>query len=97
MAEYGEMCRACGTTREVQADHMKPRAQGGKNDVANGLPLCREHHEMKTDSKIKIEYEWLEDSHLRYLAEIGWVRWDDEGEPYGNGYRHFGRRPQWAL
>ena len=37
---YGAFCRACGSSKHVEADHMKPRSQGGKNHVENLLFLC---------------------------------------------------------
>ena len=89
---HGEWCRACGT-RPVQMDHIHPKSQGGKNDVGNGLPLCAEHHRMKTDSEIVIEWSWLSEAHLVYLRESGWVDWGADGQPFGRGWRHFSARP----
>lgn len=74
-------------------DHIKPKGQGGKSDVENGLPLCEEHHRMKTDSEIVIEWAWLDPDQLEYLARVGWVDWDAEGKPLGRGWKHFGDRP----
>lgn len=76
----------------VQMDHVKPKGQGGKNDVENGLPLCQSCHEKKTNSEIQIEYGWLDEDQVTYLAQIGWVTWDSEGEPYGRGMKHFAPR-----
>lgn len=86
---YGEWCRACGSTREIQMDHMWPRGQGGLSDVRNGLPLCRTHHEQKTNGTLLIRPEWLAEDQVAFLAEIGWVWWDDAGEPQGRGHKHF--------
>lgn len=88
----GEMCRCCLTTSRVQMDHIKPKGQGGQNDVENGLPLCEEHHRMKTDSQILIEWAWLDPDQIEYLARIGWVEWDADGQPFGRGYKHFAPR-----
>lgn len=89
---YGEWCRACGNSREIQMDHMKPRSQGGRSDVENGLPLCRTHHEQKTHGTLQIRPEWLTAEQIRYLADEGWVAWDDAGEPHGHGWKHFAPR-----
>ena len=92
IAARGEFCRCCGA-QPIQMDHIKPKSQGGKNHVGNGLPLCPEHHRQKTDSEIKIEWAWLDPDQLQYLASIGWVDWDEEGQPFGRGFKHFGTRP----
>lgn len=91
IAAYGEWCRKCGK-REVQMDHMIPRSQGGKSVVENGLPLCPEHHQMKTDSQMVIEYRWLTSAQRAFLASERWVDWDDDGQPFGRGHKHFGPR-----
>ena len=70
-------------------DHIMPRGQGGPSIVENGLPLCPEHHEQKTNSQIKIDPGWLSGDQIAWLAEVGWVAWDDEGMPYGRGMNHF--------
>lgn len=97
MAAYGPACVSCGDTAHVQADHMWPRGQGGPSDVRNGLPLCGEFsrntpggcHPKKTASTIVIEPEWLAPEQIEWLAEVGWVAWDDDGQPYGRGWKHF--------
>jgi len=91
---YGEWCRSCGNPHGVQMDHIWPKGQGGVNHVGNGLPLCSTCHRRKTDSEIVIEWSWLTPTHLAFLAEVGWVDWDDDGQPFGRGWKHFGaRRP----
>lgn len=41
-------CCVCGRGKregmELHADHIKPRAKGGKSEVANGQTLCSEHN-----------------------------------------------------
>lgn len=97
MARYGPACVRCGDRAHVQADHMWPRGQGGPSDVRNGLPLCGEFsrntpggcHPMKTASTIVIEPDWLAQEQIDWLAEVGWVAWDEHGQPYGRGWKHF--------
>jgi hypothetical protein len=93
IALRGGYCRACGTTRDTQADHVKPRGQGGPSVVENGMMLCRTHHEQKTYSEIVIDYRWLDPDQVDWLADVGWVWWYEDGEPLGPGRRHFGWKP----
>lgn len=92
----GSHCRACGTIRDVQADHVLPRSQGGTSVVENGTMLCRRHHEQKTNGVLKYEFAWLDADQVAWLAEMGWVTWDGDGKPYGRGWKHFGDRKAWA-
>lgn len=73
-------------------DHIWPRSQGGPSDVRNGLSLCVAHHEAKTAGTLKIRPEWLTAEQIGFLAEVGWVRWNEAGEPEGRGYKHFAAR-----
>ena len=34
----------CTTTLGVQAHHVVPKREGGRDDLANGVALCRRHH-----------------------------------------------------
>ena len=41
-----ELCKAEGRVQLAeQVHHRRPLAQGGTNDLANLMPVCREHHE----------------------------------------------------
>jgi hypothetical protein len=73
----------------LQADHIKPRSQGGPSVVENGMMLCEDHHTAKTESRLKIRYEWLDEDQVAWLQQVGWVWWDDAGEVYGRGRKHF--------
>jgi 5-methylcytosine-specific restriction endonuclease McrA len=94
LALYGPSCVACGGREHVQADHIWPRSQGGPSDVGNGIPLCGEFgrgkcHPRKTAGTMLIRPEWLKPVTRAFLAAAGWVDWDDNGQPYGRGCRHF--------
>ena len=89
IALRGEYCRHCGQTWGLECDHLKPRSQGGLSVVENGLMLCRSAHLRKTEYRLKIERSWLDEDQIAYLAEIGWVAWGDDGEPFGTGMRSF--------
>lgn len=100
-ALYGSRCivPGCGDPA-IEMDHIKPRSQGGKSDVENGIPLCGAwsktvpggHHQMKTNGALKFDPDWLTPEQRTYLAKIGWVDWDEDGQPYGEGWRHFTER-----
>lgn len=100
MALHGEVCASCGDASHVQADHLWPRGQGGPSHPLNGLPLCGEFsrntpggcHPKKTAGTMLIRPEWLLPEQVVWLAEVGWVAWDADGQPYGRGWRHFGPR-----
>lgn len=70
-------------------DHVMPRSQQGPSVVENGLPLCEECHRRKTEKRMLVERSWLDDDQVAWLAEVGWVAWDDNGQPYGMGWRGF--------
>jgi hypothetical protein len=97
LEERGAYCRSCGEAGDLQLDHVKPKSQGGKSVVENGLVLCGPWskvtpggcHLRKTDSRMLIRREWLDADQIEWLAREGWVAWDDDGEPYGAGMRHF--------
>jgi len=101
IAAYGDRCivPGCGD-RAIEMDHIKPRAQGGRSVVENGLPLCGSwsrtidggHHLAKTQGRLRFRPEWLTAAQQTYLAQIGWVDWDEEGQPFGEGWRHFEER-----
>lgn len=96
LARVGRWCRSCGQTGQVEIDHVWPRSQGGPSHVLNGLPLCGpfgcDAHGKKTRSEIVIEWHWLDAEQRAWLADVGWVSWDDDGQPHGRGWRHFGPR-----
>jgi putative restriction endonuclease len=48
---YDERCAVCGVRREtpdgrpeVEAAHIRAKAEGGPDDIRNGLALCKLHH-----------------------------------------------------
>lgn len=98
IARVGPRCAACGRAGQVEIDHLWPRGQGGPSHVLNGLPLCGPYgcdaHGKKTRSEIVIEWSWLDDDQRAWLDQNGWVSWDDQGQPRGRGWRHFGPRKQ---
>jgi hypothetical protein len=94
----GRYCRVCCTLAtphvpgRLEIDHIWPRGQGGPSVVENGLVLCSMHHQAKTESRIKIRFEWLDPDQRAWLADVGWIWWDDAGSPAGHGMKHFAAR-----
>lgn len=96
---YGTRCVVCGDP-DTEVDHIIPRSQGGPSVIDNGLILCGAwsstvdggHHGMKTAGTLKIRYEWLTPAQVEFLADWGWVTWDENGEPFGQGWKHFAPR-----
>lgn len=41
----GYVCQRCGADGALQAHHVRPLVEGGTNDPANGVALCRRCHE----------------------------------------------------
>ncbi|MCW6035593.1 HNH endonuclease [Spirulina subsalsa FACHB-351] len=37
----GGCCRSCGSTQNLEVDHIIPLAKGGTNDLSNLQALCR--------------------------------------------------------
>lgn len=98
---YGAFCRACGSSKHVEADHMKPKGQGGKSVVENLLFLCGAWgdcagHARKTAGVLKIDRSWLTDEQVQYLADVGWVVFHADGAITGAGWRHFTNQPEGA-
>lgn len=89
IATYGNQCASCGTGYWIQMDHIMPRSQQGDSVVPNGLPLCRDCHERKTNSQLQIRPGWLTRQQREYLRDKAWVFWGEDGTPYGRGFRHF--------
>lgn len=89
IALRGAQCRRCRATWDLQADHVMPRSQGGPSVVENGTMLCRACHTMKTEWRILYERAWLDADQIAWLAQQGWVEWDENGEPRGRGCRGF--------
>lgn len=87
MDKRGHRCRACGGDRDVQSDHLIPRAQGGPSIVANGLPLCgpfgRGCHDRKTAHQLKIRREWLDPDQVAWLELEGHTMWLPDGTVAG--------------
>jgi hypothetical protein len=80
-------------------DHVIPKSQDAtaRADVENGLPLCGAFsrntpggcHPAKTAGTLKFEPGWFDPDQLEYLARKGWVDWDEHGQPFGRGMKHF--------
>lgn len=44
---YASPCNVCGSTGQIEADHIIPIAKGGRHSSENLQPLCRKHNSKK--------------------------------------------------
>ena len=44
-------CAVCGTTRDLQLDHIVNLAAGGADTIENVQWLCRPHHAIKSEAE----------------------------------------------
>jgi putative restriction endonuclease len=51
LSAYNDRCAVCGVRREtpdgrpeVEAAHLRAKADGGPDDIRNGIALCKLHH-----------------------------------------------------
>lgn len=49
-------CRICGFSVVVHVHHIRPRSQGGGNQVANMITLCPNHHAMAHRKLLTMKY-----------------------------------------
>lgn len=52
LAEFGELCLRCGSSEDLQIDHIKPLSKGGSNTVRNIQPLCKFCNKLKNSQTI---------------------------------------------
>ena len=46
-----KQCAVCGSTRDLQLDHIVNLAAGGTDTIENVQWLCRPHHAVKTEAE----------------------------------------------
>lgn len=65
---YSMQCAICRCTEEniLQAAHIKAVADGGSDNVSNGICLCANHHLMLDNNLICIDYK---NDELSYIAD----------------------------
>lgn len=63
---YNCQCAICRCSEEkiLQAAHIKAVADGGTDDLSNGICLCANHHLMFDCGLIKIDFQKLQLSHV---------------------------------
>lgn len=76
LAKFNGKCAYCGCSlglKEMQIDHIIPKKKGGKNDLSNYNPSCRQCNFYKGTFSIEEFRENLESLHER-LTKIFIVR-----------------------
>jgi 5-methylcytosine-specific restriction endonuclease McrA len=46
----GHACVMCGSTRDLEVDHIVRKRAGGTDDLRNLRTLCHEHHHLRTST-----------------------------------------------
>lgn len=88
----GGYCRACGRADlGLEMDHVIPRSQAPQYayDIRNCTMLCPGDHQAKTEKRLQYRRDMLDPDQVAFLAEVGWVDWQDDGLPFGRGHRGF--------
>lgn len=62
---HAQPCAACGTTEDLQVDHVIPLARGGRHAIGNLQMLCRTHNQQKLDL---LQTEWKYQMKRRRMA-----------------------------
>ena len=65
LKHHPNRCLRCGTDKELTADHIIPRSQGGSDDVNNLRVLCRSCHQRITN-----QYRRSLDTKITYDGRI---------------------------
>ena len=53
MSRDNHQCRRCGSTKQLEIDHIVEQSMGGGDDTSNLQVLCRKCHWIKTQSFIQ--------------------------------------------
>lgn len=62
---HGNRCAHCGEEKPLTVDHIKPRAAGGTDDIANIQPLCK-----ACNSKKGSEHEGVRIGSFGYVRRV---------------------------
>lgn len=66
------ICR-CEIEELLEAAHIKPVSEGGKDVIENGILLCRNHHKMLDEGMIKIHGDSLE-IYNEQVKKMAWYK-----------------------
>lgn len=76
-AKCGGHCAYCGcevTVKEMQIDHLEPFFNGGKDDIDNLLPACRQCNFYKNTFSLEVYREYVKGLLYRILDRSFVVR-----------------------
>lgn len=86
----GYRCVACGSTRDLEIQHVRARGMGGSrlpwvNSAGNGILLCRTDH-ATCEARAEVmhiggywRYSWQKPGPVYYAAEDRWYWLNDDG------------------
>ena len=77
--KYGGHCAYCGREirfRDMQVDHMKPKAFGGTDDIENLMPSCRTCNHYKRANSLELFRKFIETipcklAERQYIYKVG--------------------------
>ncbi len=73
--ERDQSCKLCGSYDFLEVHHIKYRSQGGKDEAANLILLCRDHH-LKAHSEPFLRWKLF--AKLKF-PHISWRALNDSG------------------
>lgn len=56
--------------------HITGRVSVIDDDPRNGLAVCRQHHSLITDGKLKVQASWLTQDQIAWIEKRKWVGWE---------------------
>ena len=86
--KYGGRCAYCGRKieyKDMQVDHMYPKANGGTDDFSNLMPSCRTCNHYKRAESLETFRKWISTipqklGERQYIYKVGMAYgfYDDE-------------------
>lgn len=67
----GRCCLVCGTTDNIEKDHIVPVSREGTSYIENMQPLCETHNRQKYNKIIDYRPQWLIDNFAELKAQAG--------------------------
>lgn len=71
----GYKCRNCGSKKELEVHHRRPRSKGGSDRPGNLITLCHECHTDYHDGKIKLHTGKPDLTSFKAMTAMNTMRW----------------------